>query len=187
MSCPYTAADLSVNASFRPQTWTSVSVSDGMYWPAFNWENSSLHIGMLFTQISVWDSEGRDVKYCNNWSGWCSDLQTIFKDIVFLRLCSLYRNITSDISSGRLGANWTLAGFNTTDLGLIRGLNSQIPSCLISYCALVPGCTAATHCLNADLYVSDGSISMAGMISCWRDICYNWYPVVNSDLGGIGV
>ena len=187
MSCPYTATDLPANVSFRPGSWTSISTNDGIYWPAFGWANSSLHIGMLFPQFSVWDVEGRDVKYCNTWSAWCGDLQTIFKDTIFLRLCTLYPNITSDISSGQLGANWTSAGFNTTDVGLIRGLNSQIPSCLISYCALIPGCAATTHCLNANLYASDGSISMAGMKSCTYDICHNWNPVVNSDFGGVGV
>ena len=187
MSCPYTVTALPANVSTRPGSWKSISTNDGMYWPAFGWANSSSHIGMLFPQFSVWDFEGRDVKYCNTWSAWCSDLQTIFKDAIFLRLCSLYPNITSDISTGQLGANWTSAGFNPTDLGLIRELNSQIPSCLISYCALIPGCAATTHCLNANLYASDKSISMAGMKSCTYDICHNWKPVVNSDFGGVGV
>lgn len=187
MSCPYTATDSPTDVSFRPGSWTSISTINGIDRPAFGWANSSLLIGTLFPQFSVWDFEGRDVKYCNTWSAWCSDLKTIFKKAIFLRLCSLYPNTTSDISSGQLGANWTSAGFNTTDLALIRGLNSQIPSCLISYCALIAGCASKSHCLNANLYASDGSISMAGMISCTYDICYNWKPVVNSDFGGIGV
>ena len=188
MSCPYITADLSANISSRPRTWTSISENNGILSPVYSgWANSSLHIGMLFQQFSIWDSEGRDVKYCNEWSAWCSDLQTVFKDKIFLVVCSLYPNITRDISSGQLSANWTSVGFKPTDLGLIRGLKSQIPSCLISYCALIPGCAETRHCLNNNLYASDGSISVAGMRSCAYDICYGWYPVVNSDLGGIGV
>ena len=187
MSCPYTATDPPANLSFRLGSWTSISTNDKIHWPAFGWANLSLHIGVLFPQFLVWNFEGRDVKYCNTWSACCTDLQTIFKHAIFLRICSLYPNITSDISSGQLGANWTSAGFNTIDLGLILGLNSQIPSCLISYCALIPGCAATTHCLIANLYASDGNISMAGMNSCIYDICHNWKPVVNPDFGGIGV
>ncbi len=186
MSCPYTAAELSANVSSRPWTWTwEYDEVDRPFY--FGLANSSLHIDNFFQDFSVLDSEGRDVKYCNEWSAWCSDLRTIFKGSPFLVLCSLYPNITRDISSGQLGANWTSAGFNPSDLGLIHGLNSQIPSCLISYCALIPGCAATTHCLNANLYTSDGSMSDAGIKTCWYDICRNWTPYVNSDFGGIGV
>lgn len=188
MSCPYTAAELSAKVSSRPGTWTSISENGEIYEQAYlGWANTSLYIGMLFQQFSVLDSEARDIKYCNEWGAWCSDLRTIFKGDIFLVFCSLYPNITRDISSGELGANWTSAGFNTSDSALIRGLNSQIPSCLISYCAPIPGFAATTQCLNANLYASDGSISFAGMGSCWYNICYNWNPAVNSDFGGIGV
>ncbi len=186
MSCPYTAAELSANVPYG--TWTSFSGDHEVFRPAyFGWANSSLDIGTLFQHFSVWDSEGRDIKYCNEWSTWCSDLQTIFKGDMFLILCSLYPNITRDISDGQLDANWTSAGFNPSDTDLMRELNSQIPSCMISYCALIPTCAATPHCLNANLYTSDGNMSGAGMRTCLNEICSSWTPYVNQDFGGIGV
>lgn len=186
MSCPYTAAELSANVPSSP--WSNWSYDGEVSWPIyFGSTNSSQDIGTFFQHFSVWDSEGRDIKYCKEWSNWCSDLTTIFKGDVFLLFCSLYPNITRGISNGQLGANWSQAGFNPSDTGLIRGLNSQIPSCLISYCALIPDCAATPHCLNANLYTSDGDISGTGMRTCWEEICMDWIPHVNSDFGGIGV
>ena len=186
MSCPYTDAELSVKVPYG--AWSSSSKDDEVFWPGyFGWANSSLDIATFFQHISVWDAEGRDIKYCNEWSAWCSDLSTIFKSGIFLTTCSLYPNVTRDISNGQLSANWTTAGFNPSETGLISGLHSQIPSCLISYCALIPACAATQQCLNANLYTFDGSISGAGIRACWVEICLNWDPHVNSDFGGIGV
>ena len=177
MSCPYTDDELSANvpngASHDKEFWTSV--------------NSSSDTSILFQHFSVWDSEGRDIKYCNGWSAWCSDLHTIFKSDISLVVCSLYPNITRLIDNDQLGANWTTVGFNPSDKALIRGLNSQIPSCLIGYCALIPACAATQQCLSTNLYTLDGSISGAGMRACWYQICFDWHPHVNSDIGGIGV
>lgn len=186
MSCPYTAAELSANASYG--AWSRWNGSFENYEPAYsNGTNRSLDIGTFFQHFSLWNAEGRDIKYCNKWSAWCSDPRTIFKGDIFLTLCSLYPNITRDITNGQLGANWTSAGFNPSDTDLIRGLNSQIPSCLISYCASIPGCAATPYCLNANLYNPDGDMSSEGMKTCWQEICKDWSPRVNSDFGGIGV
>lgn len=189
MSCPYTTAELSANVPYGMWiAWNNSSENVEIYRPAhLSWVNSSLEIGTLFQNFSVWDSEGKDIKYCNEWSTWCSDLPTIFRADIFLVVCSFYPNITRDISNGQLGANWTSVGFDPSDTALIRGLNSQIPSCLISYCALIPGCAATSQCLNANLYTADGNMSGAGVRTCWYEICYNWNPYINSDFGGIGV
>ena len=184
MSCPCAGAELSTNVPHG--AWSSNSDDDEFHWPAYG-TDSSLDIGTLFQHFSVWDAEGRDFEYCNEWSGWCSDPSTIFKGDIFLGLCSLYPNIIRHTSNGQLGANWTSAGFNPSDKGLIRGLDSQIPSCLISYCFLIPACAATPHSLNANLYTSEGTISSTGMRHCWQEICNDWTRYENSDFGGIGV
>lgn len=162
--------------------------------PEFGWKyhagtlsNQSLDVPSLFQTFSVLDFAGQEIRYCPIWGDLCQDPLAIFASPPFLAICSSYDNITQQISHGRLDSNWTAAGFRTQNTGAIQTVDHLIPTCLISYCALVPECSSSSACLADSFYTATGALTGQGIASCWRKICQNFNPDVNPDIGGIGV
>ena len=147
----------------------------------------SLDVGALFQAFSILDSTQQDIKYCHLWDRLCQNPWHIFENLPLLTVCSLYSNITQQITDGRLGSNWTAAGFSWQNTATIQTTRNVIPTCLISYCALIPECSSRSTCLVNSFYTSSDILSGQGVADCLQDICEHFQPHVNLDFGGIGV
>lgn len=173
------------NSTLLSERWTlhwSVSWID--YLEA---ADHSLNLNTLFSNFSILDSAGQDIKYCHIWDVACQTPQSIFSSIPFFTVCSLYNNITQQISDGRVSSNWTAAGFSSRNISTIQTARNVISSGLISYCALIPECASKFACLADDFYTSNGALSGPGIAKCWQAICEGFSPYANQDFGGIGV
>ena len=146
---------------------------------SFAWEyylyDSPLETSPLFNDSATLEATRHSLQTCGEWHNICQDSSQIFKNQTNLAVCSLYPNLTTDAN----------------DLGrtpVLHGIDSIIPTCLISYCALQPSCSSdPKNCTISSLFNADGDLSRQGVGRCWLHICSNFHPSVNTDIAGVGV
>lgn len=148
-------------------------------WQAY-FADSSSRIGALFDTSATLELARQNVESCPIWDVVCQNASQIFTNQTLLAVCSLYTNISFGISDGQLDGS----RFSTA---VIRATNSIIPTCLISYCAMIPTCSQTQFCTSSSLHKTTGGLSSQGVGHCWSGICRNFRPYVNSDFGGVGV
>ena len=150
-------------------------------------EHQPLDVNALFQDFILRDDHGQDITRCGFWPNFCQQPFELFASPPLLAVCASFANITQQIVEGQTDSNWTQANFVPEANATVRATQNLIPSCLIGYCALIPGCSSKMSCLVNDLFTSNGTLSGQGIASCWRDICDNFAPYVDKDFGGIGV
>ena len=120
---------------------------------------------------------------------YCSSAESVFASRPLLIVCSLYPNMTLTVLENSTSAsNETISNARQ---GHTRGhaseLSSIVSTGLLSYCALVPGCSQSSACSTASLTDIDGQLSSHGLARCWYEICNSYVASVNPDFGGLGV
>ena len=160
-----------VAKSLTPSSKTSFNEGlDEFAWMAYLAKDLSSGIE-LFNDSAMQDVARQSLESCRERNSVCQDPSQIFAASHNLAVCSLYSELT------------------TTEIVPSLEIQSTISTCLISYCALAPLCSAdtATDCSVGSLISSDGLLSSFGVGLFWSDICNNFPTFVNSDIAGVGV
>lgn len=132
--------------------------------------------GVRFNETATLELVRDNLESCREWDTVCQDPSQIFANGVNLVICSLYPNSTAMINNG--------SGYDAA----VQVINSIIPTCLISYCALNPLCHSQFgNCMVGNLLTADGHLSGEGVGRCWLYMCPDPYLSVDQDIGGVGV
>ena len=132
--------------------------------------------GLPFNESATLELVRHGIESCRDWNNICQDPSQIFASPTNLGVCVLYPNLTA-VTNESLGH-----GAPHQEVGL------DIPTCLISYCALAPADTiCSTNCSVGNLLTADGHLSGQGIGNCWMDLYMRLNPNVNPDIAGIGV
>ena len=171
MDCTLSAA-LVLSANW-PLLYNGTSLYE-FGWVPYLAQDSSDAIA-AFNHSATLDAVRNSLASCREWDQICQDPSHMFANPKSLAVCSLYPNLTSTA--------------NQTSERTTSKVESGIPTCLISYCALAPLCSteATTNCSISSLITSDGHLSSLGVGRCWWEVCYNIPSSVNSDIAGVGV
>lgn len=177
-------ACLSPSSALFPIANSSIPANETVY-PEYAWEvyltlNSS-GLSTYFNASATLELARRDVESCPGWDLTCQNSSQIFANQIFLGVCTLYPNITGEASSDQQNFS------RPKDPAVIPAIKSVIPTCLISYCALIPACSQSQFCTSSQFFTATGDLSSNGVGDCWSTICGTLDPHVNSDFGGIGV
>ena len=126
---------------------------------------------------------------CPLLSQYCNSAGFVFASRPLLTVCSLYPNMTLNVSEFNMStSNKTISNAR---LDYARGhafeLSSIVSTGLLSYCALVPGCSQAAACSVASLSNINGQLSSHGVSRCRQQICNSYVVSINPDFGGLGV
>ena len=85
----------------------------------------------------------QSIESCPGWDLTCQNSSQIFTNQTFLGICSLYPNVTGQIGNDHENVS------RPKDPAIIPAIKSIIPTCLISYCAVIPTCSQTDYCTSS--------------------------------------
>ena len=134
------------------------------------------------------DPEGMQ---CPLLDSYCNSPENIFKSGPSLAVCSICPNVTLQKARTSLSTTDLMNQTNHLDWPVTTQermfeLSSDVSTGLISYCALVPGCSDSGFCSAASLLNQDGQFSRQSVATCWANLCRFYNATVNPDFGGLG-
>ena len=191
MSCPSPFSTIQTLGPEKVKTW-----NPWCEWPSyFGSANVSLDLSDYLQTSCNWDSTHKTVESCPAWGIYCDDPEYIFASQPLFTVCSMYPNMTRQIGTKQIDRSSSLVSNltqNITDHGpwetaLAQSTSSLVSTCMISWCALIPGCSQSQICANDNIYTVDGYLSTDDLVHCWLQICNSFRLVVNPDFGGFGV
>ena len=120
---------------------------------------------------------------------YCNSAKLTFASAPLLAVCAIYPNITLETAGNSTSRTNQTVHHNGQIIIPEDSSNilSTVPTGLISYCALVPGCSQSKVCSTASFFSTNGHLLREGLATCWEHLCSSYHATVDPDFGGFGV
>ena len=185
MTCPNPFNALEALQVPTAQSWVT-----HCNWSAFLGSEAATLDSNLYSREKCMNLSGSDTAMqCPMLNQYCNSTEFVFGSGLLLTVCSLYPSMILGI----LGSDTPTVGRtidNTERTQTQRyafEVSSVVSTGLLSYCALIPGCSRLVACSTALLFDSDGRLDTQGVARCWDRICSSYVANINPDFGGLGV
>ena len=185
MTCPSPFDAFQASQFPAAKTWDSQC-----NWSAYLQSDAASYESTSYLRKECMSQPGSDTATpCPLLNRYCSSAEFVFASRPLLTVCSLYPNMTLNVLEINTSAsNKTISNLRQDDTRPHASEMSSIVSTgLLSYCALVPGCSQSAACSVASLSAIDGQLSKHGIARCWDQICSSYVARINPDFGGLGV
>ena len=185
MTCPSPFDALHASQFPAAKTWDT-----HCNWTAYLQSDAASLESTFYLQKECMSQSGSDMAIqCPLLNRYCNSAEFVFASRPLLTVCSLYPNMTlnvQEINTSTSSKTIKNAQQDHTRAHALE-LSSIVSTGLLSYCALVPGCSRSAACSTAFLSDIDGQLSSHGVARCWYQICNSYVASINPDFAGFGV
>ena len=130
-----------------------------------DWD-ASANLYSWYNGINIVDSTGQRVDRCDIWGSICNSTDSIFGNQLSLAVCTLYPDVTRRLDNGTTDQRLTDLGFTSSASSMIALLQEEIPSCLMSYSAIVDPSNKTTTCTPDAMVASNAQLTQQGVLAC---------------------